>query len=132
MSSKRKKTAAGGTTTPVKRLSREALELVARRFRTLADPTRLQLVNELMGVEELTVQDLCERVGTSQANASKHLRLLLDEGVLARRKEGLYAYYSLADESTHALCELVCHALADRFERAHEEFAVAPRSRRRS
>lgn len=103
-------------------LPRPALELVARRFRALGDPTRLQLLHELFEGEELSVNDLCARVGTSQANVSKHLRSLMDEGILARRKEGLYAFYRIADPSVRSLCSLVCGSLVDRFEQARREF----------
>jgi len=101
-------------------LSRPALELVARRFRALSDPTRLQLLQELFAGER-TVQDLCERTGSSQANTSKHLSLLAREGLVARRKQGLHAFYRLADETVFQLCELVCGSLADRFEEAARE-----------
>lgn len=101
-------------------LSREALELVAQRFKALADPTRLALLQALFEGER-TVQELCADTGTSQANASKHLALLTDQGLLARRKDGLFVRYRIDDPSVHALCELVCGSLARRFEavRAH-------------
>ncbi|MBX3470376.1 MAG: winged helix-turn-helix transcriptional regulator [Planctomycetes bacterium] len=101
-------------------LSREALELVAQRFKALADPTRLALLQALFEGER-TVQELCEATGTNQANASKHLALLTDQGLLARRKDGLFVRYRIDDPTVHALCELVCGSLARRFEavRAH-------------
>ena len=105
-------------------LSPEALEMVAQRFKLLGDPTRLRIIQELFE-GELSVQEIEERVGTSQANVSKHLSGLVDHGILARRKDGLYAYYSIADESVYALCTLVCTSLADRFERARVQFEPA-------
>jgi len=63
------------------RRSREALELIAQRFRALADPTRLALL-QAMFERERTVQDLCAVTGASQANASKHLALLLEQGLV--------------------------------------------------
>ena len=103
-------------------LSPEALEMVAQRFKLLSDPTRLRMIQELFD-GELTVQEIESRVGTSQANVSKHLAGLVDQGLLARRKDGLYAYYSIADDSIYALCTLVCTSLADRFERARVQFS---------
>ena len=96
-------------------LSREALELLATRFRALADATRLALLQALFG-EEHTVQELCALTGTSPANASKHLALLLDQGLVARRRDGLYTYYRIADPTLERLCHLVCGALAERHE----------------
>lgn len=96
-------------------LPSEALELVAARFRALGDATRLALLQALFEGER-TVRELCERTGTSQANASKHLALLLERGLVARRREGLFAYYRIADASLERLCRLVCGSLAERHE----------------
>jgi len=86
------------------------LALVAERFKVLAEPARLQLLQALMAGER-TVGDLTEVTGLSQANVSKHLQLLLAHNLVGRRKDGLFAYYSLADESVFKLCELVCERL---------------------
>ena len=101
-------------------LSREALELIAQRFRALADPTRLALLQALFE-QERTVQDLCAATGASQANASKHLALLLEQGLVARRRDGLFTRYRIADPTLERLCHLVCGSLAERHEtvRAH-------------
>ena len=47
----------------------------------------------------------------ASANLSKHLQVLLAQGFLSRRKEGLFAYYSLADASVFELCDLMCARL---------------------
>jgi ArsR family transcriptional regulator len=102
-------------------LAREALELVAQRFRCLSDATRLQLLQALFEGEK-TVHALCEETGVGQANASKHLALLADQGLVARRKEGLHAFYRLEDPSVREMCEVVCGSLARRFEAARAHF----------
>ena len=61
--------------------------LIARRFHLLAEPTRLRLLDRLRD-GEATVQELADELGTSQQNVSKHLAMLADAGVLARRKDG--------------------------------------------
>jgi ArsR family transcriptional regulator len=101
-------------------LSPAALELIAQRFRALGDPTRLALL-QAMFERERTVQDLCAVTGTSQANASKHLGLLLKQGLVARRRHGLFTHYRVADPGLEHLCRLVCGSLAERHEaiRAH-------------
>jgi DNA-binding transcriptional ArsR family regulator len=105
---------------PSTTLGRPALELVARRFRVLGDATRLALLQALFQ-EERTVQELCALTKTSQANASKHLALLLEQGLVSRRRDGLFTRYRIADASLRQLCRLVCGSLADRHElvRAH-------------
>jgi DNA-binding transcriptional ArsR family regulator len=49
-----------------------------------------------------------EEMGCSQANVSRHLSLLYQEGLLARRKEGTTVYYSIGDASVEDLCKIVC------------------------
>jgi DNA-binding transcriptional ArsR family regulator len=97
------------------RLSREALELLARRFRALGDPTRLALLQAMFG-QERTVQELCALTDTTQANASKHLALLFEQGLVARRRDGLFTRYRIADATLERLCRLVCGSLAERHE----------------
>ncbi len=91
-------------------LSDEALELVARRFAALAEPMRLRLVHTLFG-GEMSVNQLVEETGGTQANISRHLQHLAQAHVISRRKEGLQVFYTIADASIFKLCELVCGSL---------------------
>jgi len=104
---KGKKIAAGK-----KFLSPAALELIAARFRVLAEPMRLALLNQLRSGEK-TVSELIEHTGAGQANVSKHLGILAEAGMVGRRKAGLNAYYYIADESLFKLCDLVCARLQE-------------------
>jgi ArsR family transcriptional regulator len=95
------------------------LALVADRFKVLAEPARLQLLQALMRGER-PVGELAQVTGLTQANVSKHLQLLLAQELVGRRKEGLFVYYHIADESVFQLCELVCSRLeASTRERQH-------------
>lgn len=91
-------------------LSPEALELVAGRFKLLAEPMRLRLLQSLHGAE-LSVTELVAASGATQANVSKHLGLLCDAGILRRRKDGMHVFYSIADPMVFELCNLVCTRL---------------------
>ncbi len=92
-------------------LTPEVLELVAERFKALAEPARLRILNALRDGER-TVSELMEETGLGQANASKHLQLLYSLGFVERRKEGLYVYYRLEGEDVFRLCDLMCGRLA--------------------
>ena len=93
-----------------KELTWEAFELIAERFRVLADPMRLRILHALVE-GELSVSQLMEATRCRQANISKHLRVLLSSGFLERRKEGLFVYYRISDPAVFELCELVCSSL---------------------
>ncbi|MBE7520747.1 MAG: helix-turn-helix transcriptional regulator [Thermoflexaceae bacterium] len=101
------------------------LEHVAERFRVLGDASRLRIIEALRGGGELNVGELVERLDMSQANVSKHLRLLHDAGIVARRPQGTAAYYSVADPSIAALCDLVCDRLRAQTREQAEAFAPA-------
>ena len=92
-------------------LTPELLELVAERFKALAEPARLRILNALRQGEK-TVSELMDATGFGQANISKHLQMLHSLGFVERRKEGVFAYYSLADESVFELSYIVCGRLA--------------------
>jgi DNA-binding transcriptional ArsR family regulator len=91
-------------------LTPELLSLVAERFKALAEPARLGILNTLRD-REMTVSELIEATGLAQANVSKHLQLLHALGFVDRRKEGLFVYYRLADEDVFKLCDLMCGRL---------------------
>lgn len=91
-------------------MSPQVLELVAHRFKVLADPARLRLLNALR-TGERSVSELVEETGLSQANVSKHLGVLHASGFVGRRKEGLFTYYVLADKGVFRLCDLVCERI---------------------
>jgi DNA-binding transcriptional ArsR family regulator len=100
----------------------DLIELVARRFHVLSDPTRIKLL-DLLREREATVQELTEMIGSTQQNVSKHLGVLRSEGIVRRTKQGNYAYYSIADEGVFALCEDVCGSLAEQLESLREVVA---------
>lgn len=85
----------------------ELVELIARRFRALAEPMRIRLLDRLRE-GEATVNELSEALGASQQNVSKHLAVLADSGILGRRKAGTHVHYRIVDDGVFALCEQVC------------------------
>ena len=61
-------------------------------LKALADRTRVRLVKALLDDEDESVNDLAERLGLSQYNVSKHLRVLKHAGIVdvravAQRRE---------------------------------------------
>lgn len=91
-------------------LTSDILQLIADRFKALAEPTRLEILTCLRNGER-TVSELVEESGLGQANVSKHLQILHSQGFVARRKEGLFVYYALADKRVFDLCDVMCDRL---------------------
>jgi DNA-binding transcriptional ArsR family regulator len=90
----------------------QLVELIAGRFKALADPTRIRLLDRLHD-GEATVTELTNVAGTTQQNVSKQMLLLLQAGVVARRRDGNFIYYRIADEAVFELCATVCGSLRD-------------------
>jgi DNA-binding transcriptional ArsR family regulator len=101
----------------------EALVQVAAYFQALSEPTRLQILN-LLRQGERSVGELAQLCGYSSANISRHLALLTQHGLVKRESRGNSAFYSMADESVYALCDLVCGSIARQFERSASQHAA--------
>lgn len=101
-----------------KLLPPDTLALVAQRFRALAEPARLQILQQLRAGER-TVTELVEATGLGQANLSKHLQVLLAAGFVGRRKAGLHTWYRLADQDVFRVCDIMCGRLASETRHRH-------------
>jgi ArsR family transcriptional regulator len=95
----------------------ELHELHARVCKAIADPKRLMIINELRD-RELSVGDLCDALGFSQSNASQHLAVLRERGIVTARRSGSNVFYSLRSQkivqAVDLLREFLAEDLADR------------------
>jgi ArsR family transcriptional regulator len=75
---------------------------LAKRFKALADPARVAIVNRLAGAEDVCV---CEfQVGLSQPTVSHHLKVLREAGLIeVARKRGTWVHYRLVPEAVEQL-----------------------------
>ena len=106
-------------------LPEELADLIARRFHALSEPLRVRTL-DLLRDQELSVTALAEQLDAGQQNVSKHLAVLVDSGMLARRKEGTHVYYRVADEAVFTLCEQVCGSLQTQLAALNALVAGAP------
>ena len=83
------------------------VELIARRFHVIGEPMRIRLLDRLRE-GEASVHELAGATAASQQNVSKHLAVLHEAGIVARRKEGTQVFYRVVDEGVFELCEAVC------------------------
>ena len=82
-------------------------------MKAMADPTRLLILHCLCDGER-NVTELVGETQLSQANVSKHLRVLSAEGLVDRRRNHRNIYYSLKDDLPREVCKLVCNSLEGR------------------
>lgn len=74
----------------------EKLQRVAKVMRTISHPVRLLIVELLLKNKRLPVKSIYEAVDISQSNASQHLKLMEQVGILLNRREGAMVYYEVA------------------------------------
>ena len=90
----------GPATAPLRLADRESL---AERFKALADPTRVAIVNRLAAADECCVCDLNDAFDLSQPTISHHLRILRDAGLVESTRRGTWAFYRLVPEAMDEL-----------------------------
>lgn len=89
----------------------EILRLQAELCKSLSDPKRLQIIQELRGGEK-AVGELAGILGLKQSNTSQHLSRLRRIGVITPHKEGNVVYYRLADAKIAEACDMVHEVIA--------------------
>lgn len=83
-------------------LNEETGHRLAKLFKALSDPTRLQIIG-LLAHAEMCVGDICLAVGKSQPATSHHLRILREDNLVKIRRDGQHVLYTLADDHIHTL-----------------------------
>lgn len=85
-------------------MSEAEATVTARAFKALADPHRVRILNLLVNSPEpVCVCDITDHIALSQSTTSFHLKKLTSAGLLERRSEGTWAYYSIARDSLRHL-----------------------------
>jgi ArsR family transcriptional regulator, cadmium/lead-responsive transcriptional repressor len=92
------------------------VDLVAKYFRGLGDPTRLAILELLERHGELSVGRLVEELGLPQPRVSNHLACLRWCGFVETRQSGRSVSYRIADERVRSLLTLGRALLADNAE----------------
>ncbi|MEE9385395.1 MAG: metalloregulator ArsR/SmtB family transcription factor [Nannocystaceae bacterium] len=114
-----------GNAQPSRNLTDDGFAAVARQFRLLSEPIRLKILHGLQDGAK-NVGALVALVGSSQANVSKHLGLLREEGMVSRSKRGNEAIYAIADPRLFTLCKLVCASIEERLTSRHDRLFDGP------
>ena len=91
------------------------LEQAGGLFKALGDPSRLRLLQVLLAADEpITQGELAQQAGLSASNASRHLTLLLREGLVCRHQMGTQASFEAAEPVVSEVCGLVCGHVSQR------------------
>ncbi len=80
------------------------LQIKAKFYRGLGDPTRLAILESLLKGEK-SVGKIVHDTRQSQSNVSNHLKCLTEAGLVANHRNGKYVRYSIRDRRTKKLLE---------------------------
>ena len=80
----------------------EPLQKAADLFKAVADVGRLRIIQSLKGGEK-SVTAISEEIGDDVSIVSNRLKILYQQRLIRKRRDGKYIYYSLADEHVHQL-----------------------------
>lgn len=75
-------------------------------FNAIAEPKRREIL-ELLGTEELSVNEIAERLGWPQPMVSKHLGVLKQVGLVSERRDGRQRLYRLNAEQLKPIYDWV-------------------------
>lgn len=78
----------------------------ARIFKAFCDERRLEILNQLREGEKCATE-LIEQLHIGQSTLSHHMRILCDSGVVYMRKNGKYVYYSISEEGSNQIKEII-------------------------
>jgi len=86
--------------------------LHAEMCKTISNPRRQAILDTIRG-GEMTVSELIEKTGISQANLSQHLAILRSKGVVRTRRDGNNIYYSISNMKIIEAYDLISEVLED-------------------
>jgi ArsR family transcriptional regulator len=98
--------------------------LHAEICKTIANPNRQAILDTLRD-KEMSVTDLVNKTGISQANLSQHLAILRTKGVVTTRREGNNIYYSISNQKIIRAYDLISEVLKETFMDKHKTISDA-------
>lgn len=87
------------------------LDEIGEMLKALSDKSRLKIMQALHEGKK-TVGQIQDQTGLSQANTSKHLKVLAKARLVKSQKQGTHVIYSVFDPCVNNLCDIVCGTYA--------------------
>lgn len=93
--------------------------LHANICKALANPIRIEII-DVLNDKELTFGELQNETGVLKSNLSQHLSLMVSNGILLQRKEGLNVYFKLSTDRIATACRIMREVLIDNLRKQSE------------
>jgi ArsR family transcriptional regulator len=75
-------------------------------FKTMANPLRIRILEELRLGGSLTVGEIQQRVGVEPSNVSQHLSIMRSHGLVSSRREGTNVHYAVTTPEIFQLMDV--------------------------
>ena len=98
-----------------KKLEEKIFQMHAEVCKSMANPTRLRIMN-LLREGEKSVEELRERLGLPKANLSQHLGILRHRRIVSTRRDGLNIYYKMANPKMIRACDILREVLFEQLQ----------------
>lgn len=90
----------------------DELEQLALKYKALADPKRLEILNKICLKNAACVCDLMEEMDIPQSKLSYHLKILLTAGLLEKKTKGTWSFYSInQQEMDRLISNQICNVI---------------------
>lgn len=86
-------------------IKKEELQTLANLYKTFSDPTRLSILNYLIG-KKVPVYDISEYTGMSQSAISHQLQYLRQSNFVVSERKGKEMFYELSDDHIEKIIKL--------------------------
>jgi DNA-binding transcriptional ArsR family regulator len=91
--------------------------------KTLANPLRIEII-DLLGGKELSFSEILEETGTLKSNLSQHISVMVTNGILNSRKEGLKVFYNLSSPKVAEACRIMRELLIENIRKNSEILTI--------
>lgn len=89
-------------------------EEVAAYFKVLSEPVRLRMLGSICREGPATVGDLTERLSLCQSVVSRHMKLMLEQGVVSKKVENGRTLYYFESDCLCTICAPVVQRIRER------------------
>jgi len=93
--------------------------LHANICKALANPIRIEII-DVLNEREMSFSELLEITGTLKSNLSQHLSIMVSNGILVQRKEGLNVHFRLSTPKIGTACRLMREVLIENLKKQND------------
>jgi ArsR family transcriptional regulator len=100
-------------------MDKHIYQLHAQVCKALAHGIRIEII-DLLQDKEMGFGEIFEKTGISKSSLSQHLSVMVENGIINQRKEGLNSYYRVSTDKVSKACQLMREVLIEKLEKSTE------------